>query len=126
MSIITRVGTTARWSDVVIFNNVLYTVEVPTILEVGLKDQTKEVLSNIAKILNENGSDKKHILNVTIYLKDITQIDEFNQIWDKWLPLGSAPVRACVEARLANPRYLVEIQLSAAIINTDAQVKFMT
>ncbi len=116
---ITRVGTTARWSDVVIFNNVLYTVEVPTTLDAGLKDQTKEVLNSIAKILSDNGTDKKHILSVTIYLKDIAQIDEFNQIWDKWLPLGSAPVRACVEAKLANPKYLVEIQLSAA-------VKFMT
>ena len=123
---ITRVGTTARWSDVVIFNNVLYTVEVPSILDAGLRDQTKEVLANIAKVLIENGSDKKNILNVTIYLKNIDQIDEFNQIWDKWLPLGSAPVRACVEAKLANPGYLVEIQLSAAVINTDAAVKFMT
>ena len=123
---ITRVGTTARWSDVVIFNNVLYTVEVPSVLDAGLRDQTKEVLTNIAKVLIENGSDKKNILNVTIYLKDIAQIDEFNQIWDKWLPLGSAPVRACVEAKLANPGYLVEIQLSAAVINTDAAVKFMT
>ncbi len=123
---ITRVGTTARWSDVVIFNNVLYTVEVPNTLDAGLKDQTKEVLNSIAKILSDNGSDKKHILSVTIYLKDISQIDEFNQIWDKWLPLGSAPVRACVEAKLANPKYLVEIQLSAAVINTDAAVKFMT
>ncbi|HRG61821.1 MAG TPA: RidA family protein [Burkholderiales bacterium] len=123
---ITRIGTTARWSDVVIFNNVLYTVEVPTNLDAGLKDQTKEVLNSIAKILSDNGSDKKHILSVTIYLKDIAQIDEFNQIWDKWLPLGSAPVRACVEARLANQAYLVEIQLSAAVINTDATVKFMT
>ena len=123
---ITRVGTTARWSDVVIFNNVLYTVEVPNVLDAGLRDQTKEVLANITKVLIENGSDKKNILNVTIYLKDIAQIDEFNQVWDKWLPLGSAPVRACIEAKLANPKYLVEIQLSAAVINTDAAVKFMT
>ena len=77
---IIRIGTTARWSDVVIFNNVLYTVEVPTNLDAGLKDQTKEVLNSIAKILSDNGSDKKHILSVTIYLKDIAQIDEFNQI----------------------------------------------
>ena len=123
---IIRIGTTARSSDVVIFNNVLYTVEVPTNLDAGLKDQTKEVLNSIAKILSDNGSDKKHILSVTIYLKDIAQIDEFNQIWDKWLPLGSALIRACVEARLANQAYLVEIQLSAAVINTDATVKFMT
>lgn len=123
---ITRIGTTARWSDVVIFNNVLYTVEVPSILEAGLKDQTKEILANIAKVLSAHGSDKKNILNVTIYLKDIDQIDEFNQIWDKWLPLGSAPVRACVEAKLANPEYLLEIQLSAAILHADSTVKFMT
>jgi enamine deaminase RidA (YjgF/YER057c/UK114 family) len=36
-----------------------------------------------------------------------------NEVWTKWLPEGAAPVRACVQAELADPRYLVEIMITA-------------
>jgi enamine deaminase RidA (YjgF/YER057c/UK114 family) len=36
-----------------------------------------------------------------------------NQVWSAWLPEGGAPARACVEAVLADPRYLVEIMVTA-------------
>lgn len=112
---ITRVGTTKRWSDVVIHNNTLYLVEVPTNTLNDLENQTIELLNSVENLLKNNGSDKSHILNVTIYLKDITQIEVFNSIWDKWIPDGTAPSRACIEANLANKNYLVEIQVIAAI-----------
>jgi enamine deaminase RidA (YjgF/YER057c/UK114 family) len=37
-----------------------------------------------------------------------------NEVWDAWIPEGTAPVRACVEARLANPGYRVEMVVTAA------------
>lgn len=122
---VSRIGTTERWSDAVIFNNVVYMVEVPSNLADDLAVQTKDLLALIEKALLNYGSDKAHILSVTIYLKDIAQIDVFNKIWDKWLPAKSAPSRACVEAKLANPNYLVEIQLTAAVLEKP-EVKFMT
>jgi enamine deaminase RidA (YjgF/YER057c/UK114 family) len=36
-----------------------------------------------------------------------------NKVWSAWLPEGGAPARACVEAVLASPDYLVEIMVSA-------------
>lgn len=122
---VSRVGTTARWSDAVIFNNVVYMVEVPTSLDADLATQTKELLALIENALVNYGSDKAHILSATIYLTDITQIEVFNKIWDKWLPAKSAPSRACVEAKLANPNYKVEIQLTAAVLDKP-EVRFMT
>lgn len=111
---INRIGTTKRWSDIVIHQNTLYLVEVPINISNDLKNQTIELLNLIENSLKNNGSDKSHILSVTIYLKDITQIEIFNSIWDEWLPNGTAPSRACIEANLANKDYLVEIQLIAA------------
>jgi enamine deaminase RidA (YjgF/YER057c/UK114 family) len=35
-------------------------------------------------------------------------------VWDKWVVPGQTPARACVEARLAHPKYLVEIRVVAA------------
>jgi enamine deaminase RidA (YjgF/YER057c/UK114 family) len=37
-----------------------------------------------------------------------------NSVWDKWVVPGHTPVRATVEARLAMPDVLVEIQVEAA------------
>ena len=39
--------------------------------EGDVKEQTAAILSKIENLLNQYGSDKKHILSATIYLKDI-------------------------------------------------------
>ena len=114
---IKRIGTTQRWSDLTIHNNILYLVEVPTnTLDQGIQEQTLEVFESIEKTLLANGSSKEHLLMVTIYLPDIKDIDIFNQLWDNWLLTGTAPVRACVQAGLASSKYKVELQVVAAII----------
>ena len=41
--------------------------------------------------------------------------DEMNAAWDAWVDPSNAPARATVEARLAQPKYLVEISLVAAV-----------
>jgi enamine deaminase RidA (YjgF/YER057c/UK114 family) len=38
-----------------------------------------------------------------------------NAVWDAWVVPGQTPARACVEARLANPDYKLEIQVMAAL-----------
>jgi enamine deaminase RidA (YjgF/YER057c/UK114 family) len=52
---------------------------------------------------------------VTIYLTDMADYDAMNAVWDDWLPMGSAPTRVCVQTRLANPKYRVEMALTAAV-----------
>ncbi|MBF4405751.1 RidA family protein, partial [Vibrio anguillarum] len=37
-----------------------------------------------------------------------------NEVWDSWFPEGCAPSRACVQAQLASPDYLVEMAFVAA------------
>ena len=111
---IKRIGTTARWSDLVVHNGVLYVVEVPATLDGDITVQTREVLASLDDSLATVGSDKRRLLLVTIFLADIADIAAFNAVWDAWVPTGTAPVRACVQARLANPGYRVELQVTAA------------
>jgi enamine deaminase RidA (YjgF/YER057c/UK114 family) len=47
--------------------------------------------------------------------KDIASFAEMNAVWDAWVPAGHTPARACVEAKLAGPQYLVEIAIIAAV-----------
>jgi enamine deaminase RidA (YjgF/YER057c/UK114 family) len=39
---------------------------------------------------------------------------EMNAVWDGWVSPGNTPARATVQARLAAPRYNVEIMVTAA------------
>lgn len=112
---IERHGTTARYSDSVVHNRTVYLVEVPASLDADISDQTREVLGSIERQLASVGSDKSRLLMATVYLKDMSDYAAMNAIWDDWIPAGTAPARACIEAKLANPGYRIEIALTAAL-----------
>lgn len=111
---IERLGTTRRYSDVVIHANTVYLVEVPQTLSADITTQTQEVLSSIEKLLLQAGSDKTRLLQVTLYLPDMNDYDAMNAVWDAWVPESTAPVRACIGAKLANPGFRIEAIVTAA------------
>jgi enamine deaminase RidA (YjgF/YER057c/UK114 family) len=75
--------------------------------------QTKSVLDQIDTLLETHGTDKTRLLQAQIWLKDIADRAAMNAVWSAWLPESGAPARACVQAVLADPRYLVEIMVTA-------------
>lgn len=79
--------------------------------------QTREVLGHVDRLLAEAGSDKRHILSTTVYVTSMKNFAEMNRAWDEWVEPGSTPPRATVEAKLARPELLVEIQVIAAQIS---------
>lgn len=78
-----------------------------------IKKQTSDVLAQIDQTLEIHGTDKTRLLQAQIWVKDIRDREAMNEIWTTWLPSGGAPVRACVQADLADPRLLVEIMVTA-------------
>jgi len=76
--------------------------------------QTVEILEKIDSLLATNNSSKTRILQATIWISDMRFFTAMNAVWDAWVDQGSAPARSCVEARLATPGHLVEIQVTAA------------
>lgn len=78
--------------------------------------QTRDCLATIDGLLREAGSSRDHILQAIIWLADMDDFAAMNTVWDRWIPLGHAPARACGESRLAAPRYRVEITVTAARI----------
>lgn len=111
---IERHGTTRRYSDSVSHNGTVYLVEVPHSLDADITTQTREMLASIERLLGEAGSDKSRLLQVTLYLRDMADYAAMNAVWDDWLPEGTAPARACIEARLAHPGFAVEAVVIAA------------
>ena len=78
-------------------------------------EQTKAILGQIDALLAKAGTDKSKLLSANIWLSDISTFEEMNKVWDAWVAKGNAPARATVEAKLAAPRFKVEIGVTAAV-----------
>jgi len=81
----------------------------------SIREQSEQILARIDALLEAAGSDRAHLLSVSVWLADMAQFSEFNSVWDAWVVQGHAPARATVEARLATPAYLIEIAATALI-----------
>lgn len=114
MSIITRQHTNKRMSQIVSHGNTVYLAGQVGDEHETVADQTRTALSRIDALLKEAGSSRQHLLQVTIWLADMADFEAMNEVWDAWVPEGHAPARACGEAKLADPRLLVEFLVSAA------------
>ncbi|KII34308.1 endoribonuclease L-PSP [Pseudomonas fluorescens] len=112
---IQRLHSNSRLSGVVTFGDLVFlSGQVPG-EATDASNQTREVLAKIDALLTEAGSDKSHLLNATIYLKDINaDFAAMNEVWSQWLSPGQAPTRTTVQAQLARPEILVEITVIAA------------
>mmetsp|Transcript_48391 Transcript_48391/g.83122 ORF Transcript_48391/g.83122 Transcript_48391/m.83122 type:complete len:192 (-) Transcript_48391:130-705(-) len=78
----------------------------------SVEDQTREVLEKADKLLNENKLHKKNVISASIWLKNISEgFQPFNSVWRTWVDPKNLPARATVQAEMADPRILVEIQL---------------
>lgn len=106
-----------RLSETAIFNRVVYLAgQIPDDASQDIAGQTAQVLAHIDRLLAEAGSDKSRILSCQIFLSDISLISGMNQVWDAWVAQGNTPPRATVEAKLANPAWLIEVVVTAAQI----------
>lgn len=77
--------------------------------------QTRQVLGAIDALLARAGTDKSKLLMVQIFIKDLADFPAMNEVWEAWLPAGSAPPRATVQAHLAKPGWRVEMVVTAAL-----------
>ncbi len=101
-------------SQIVEFGETIYlSGQVPKDTSGNIQQQTASVLEKIEGLLASVNSSKENLLSATIYLKAMDDFSDFNKIWDGWFQEANAPVRTCVEARLARPQVLVEITIIA-------------
>lgn len=114
---IRRIGAGARLSQAVTYAGSVYLAGQVAGEAAGasVSEQTRDVLSNIDRLLAEAGTDKTKLLSASIWLTDIRTAAEMNAVWEAWIAPGCAPARATVEAKLADPRYRVEIAVIAAV-----------
>jgi 2-iminobutanoate/2-iminopropanoate deaminase len=78
----------------------------------GIEEQTKQTLKNIEIILEEAGCSKNDIVKVTVFLPDIRDYNDMNEVYGSFFNKPH-PARSCVEAKLASQKYKVEIEAIA-------------
>ncbi|MDB5526770.1 MAG: hypothetical protein JWM58_4533 [Rhizobium sp.] len=105
----------SRMSQAVVHGGTVYIAgQVAANRKGSIEGQTQDVLDQIEALLKEAGSDKSKLLAVNIFLPSIADFDAMNGVYDQWIDKANPPVRACVEARLADPDLRVEMTAVAA------------
>ena len=106
----------ARLSEMSVHNGVCYLAgQVAADGTQDITGQTQQVLAAVDALLHRAGTDKRKLLRVEIFLKDLADFPAMNAVWDAWLPAGNAPPRATVQAQLAKPEWRVEMVVTAAL-----------
>ncbi|MFQ5912676.1 MAG: RidA family protein [Nitrospinota bacterium] len=79
-----------------------------------MRAQTAQVLRNIRSVLAEGGATMADVLKCNVYLPDIRSFQEMNEEFAKAFP-KDPPARTTVQAVLAEPEMLVEIEAVAYV-----------
>ena len=89
---------------------------------VGLGDphaQTEQAMKNVKQLLEEAGSDMSHIVKTTIYITDPRFREEVYKEVGKWMKGGFPVSTGLVVQALAQPEWLMEIDVMAVIPDDD-------
>ena len=80
-----------------------------------IKDQTRQTLDRIDRLLDKAGTNKSKLLSAQVWLTDMAHFADHNSVWNAWVDAKNPPVRMCVQSpQLWRPGLLVEIMVTAA------------
>ena len=114
MSEIQRYGSSHRWADVVVHRGIAHWVEVAEDPSLDARGQIAQVLAQIDATLDTIQSDRTRLLQVLVYIADMSDADVLNELWDAWVPADHPPVRAMVQVGLGKA-CRVEMVVTAAV-----------
>ena len=81
-------------------------------VEGGSKEETIQVLENLKAVLEEAAVTLEHVVKVTVYLKDMADFSDFNEVYGEYFS-EEPPARACVEVSALPKGVSVEIDAIA-------------
>lgn len=81
-------------------------------VEGGIKEQTRQSLTNAQNILKEAGTDLSHVVKTTVYLSDIANFAPMNEVYAQFFR-EPFPARSAVAVKDLPKGALVEIEVIA-------------
>jgi 2-iminobutanoate/2-iminopropanoate deaminase len=82
------------------------------IISGGIDQQTEQVLKNLTAVLTAAGSSWEKVVKTTVYLKNMTEFAQMNEIYAKFCK-GAPPARSTVEVARLPKDVSVEIDVIA-------------
>jgi len=82
-----------------------------------IEQQTRQVMANIASILEAARLSWSDVVKTTIYLTNLDHFATVNEIYATYFPADTAPARACVEVSRLPKGAAIEIECIAVGLN---------
>ncbi len=77
----------------------------------GIREQTAQVMKNIAAVLEEAGLGAENVVKTTCFLAEIADFAAFNEVYGEYFT--GKPARSCVAVKDLPKGALVEVELIA-------------
>ncbi len=108
------------YSQAIRVGNLIYTSgQIPinpatgSFVEGGIKEQTRQSLSNIKAILEEAGLTMAHVVKTTVFMADMNDFADMNAVYAEFFA-EPYPARSAVAVKTLPKGALVEIEVVAA------------
>ena len=80
-----------------------------------ITSQTQQVMANLGAILEAAGATWENVVKTTVFLSDLQNFTDMNQVYAQYFLPETAPARACVEVSRLPKDVLVEIECIATL-----------
>lgn len=85
-----------------------------TIVEGGIKEQTRQSLTNVKAVLQEVGLTMRNVVKTTVFLADINDFADMNSVYAEFFS-EPYPARSAVAVKSLPKGALVEIEVVAKV-----------
>ncbi len=109
------------YSQAIIVGNLVYTSgQIPidpatgSIVEGGIKEQTRQSLTNVQAILKEAGQTMANVIKTTVFMADMNDFADMNAVYAEFFT-EPYPARSAVAVKTLPKGALVEIEVVAEI-----------
>ncbi len=89
--------------------------ETGKLIETSFKDRVDQIFNNLDNVLKAGGSDLSNVVKFTVFLTDMSNYAEINEVFNRRLDEKSAPARSLVAASGLPAGTDVEIECVAVI-----------
>jgi enamine deaminase RidA (YjgF/YER057c/UK114 family) len=80
------------------------------------RSQMRQVFKNLALALAAAGATMEHVVKLTVYLTDLSDLEVFRSVRDEYVSLVNPPASSLLQVSgLVNPSFRVEIDALAAL-----------
>jgi 2-iminobutanoate/2-iminopropanoate deaminase len=84
------------------------------LIEGGIQEQARQVMANLSAVLKAAGTDLARVIKATVFLSDINNFAEFNEVYCEYFP-SNPPARSAFQVAALPLGAMVEIEMIASV-----------